>query len=122
MSAEPAYTYNAWLRPTPHEPTGIVDGDTLYCGIDLGMNVAVNETIRLYGINCPEMRTPQGKTAKQYAIDWFKTNCPDGKFILATQLDHTEKFGRFLGTIFSPAGVNLNDALVASGNAVSYYP
>jgi endonuclease YncB( thermonuclease family) len=122
MSAEPAYTYDAWLRPTTHEPTGVVDGDTLYCGIDLGMNVAVNQTIRLYGINCPEMRTAGGPPAKAYAIAWFQQHCPNGRFVLTTQRDHTEKFGRFLGDVYASDGSHLNEELVAAGQAVPYFP
>lgn len=122
MSAEPAYTYNAWLRSTPHEPTGVVDGDTLYCGIDLGCNVAINQTIRLYGINAPEMRTPPGPPAKQYAIAWFTQHCPDGKFVLATQLDKAEKFGRLLGDVYARDGAHLNSDLVTAGQAIPYFP
>jgi endonuclease YncB( thermonuclease family) len=122
MSAEPAYTYIAWLRPTPHEPVGIVDGDTLYCGIDLGCNVAINEDIRLYGVNAPEMSTAAGRIAKQWVIDWFQTHCPTGRFVIATQLDKTEKYGRLLGDIYAPDGAHLNADLVSSGNAVPYFP
>jgi endonuclease YncB( thermonuclease family) len=122
MSAEAAFTYDAWLRPTQHEPTGIVDGDTLYCGIDLGCNVAINEDIRLYGVNAPEIRTDAGKAAKQWVIAWFGQHCPDSRFVIATQLDKTEKFGRLLGDVYAPDGAHLNADLVASGNAVSYFP
>jgi endonuclease YncB( thermonuclease family) len=122
MSAEAAFTYDAWLRPTPHEPAGVVDGDTVYVGIDLGCNVAVNETIRLYGINCPEMKTDAGKQAKAWAIGWFAQHCSAGRFVLATQLDKTEKFGRLLGDIYAPDGAHLNADLVAAGMAVPYFP
>lgn len=122
MSAQAAYTYNAWLRSTPHEPTGVVDGDTLYCGIDLGCNVAINETIRVYGVNAPELKTAAGQTAKQWAIGWFGQHCPTGRFVLATQLDKTEKFGRLLGDIYAPDGAHFNADLVSSGNAVTYFP
>lgn len=122
MSAEAAYTYDAWLRSTPHEPLGIVDGDTIYCGIDLGCNVAVNENIRLYGVNAPEIRTPEGKVAKQWVTDWFKQHCSNGRFVLATQLDKTEKFGRLLGDVYAADGAHLNADLVAAGMAVPYFP
>lgn len=120
MSPQPAYTYDAWLRPTQHAPTGIVDGDTLYCGIDLGCSVAINETIRLYGVNAPEMRTDAGKQAKVWVTAWFAQHCVDGKFVLATQLDKTEKFGRLLGDIYTPDGAHLNSDMVTAGQAVPY--
>lgn len=114
MSAWPAYTYGAWL-------INIHDGDTLHCGIDLGCDVAINTTIRFFGINAPELATPAGKTALVWVQQWFATNCPDGKFVLVTQKDHREKYGRYLGTIYAPGGtVSLNEQLVAAGQAVVY--
>lgn len=115
MSAQPAFTYDAWLKE-------LVDGDTLHCGVDLGCDVAINLTIRLYGINAPEMKTPEGKAAKAFALQWFTTNCPSGKFTLQTVKDKREKYGRYLGTIIAPGGQILNDAMIATGNAVVYLP
>jgi micrococcal nuclease len=115
MSAQPAFTYDAWL-------IALVDGDTLHCGVDLGLDVAINTTIRSYGINAPEMSTTAGKAAKAFAMSWFVANCPDNKFVLQTVKDRREKYGRYLGVILSPGGENLNAAMVATGNAVPYYP
>lgn len=116
MSAYPAFSYGAWL-------TGLVDGDTLHCGVDLGMDVATNQTVRFYGINAPEMSTDAGKVAKAYAADWFAQNCPDGKFVLQTVKDKREKYGRYLGVIYALGGAtSLNDLMVSSGNAVAYFP
>lgn len=116
MSAQPAFTYNAWL-------VDLVDGDTLHCGVDLGLDVAMNVTVRFYGINAPEMSTAAGKTAKQYAADWFAAHAADGKFVLQTVKDKREKYGRYLGLIVPVDGsTNLNDLMVSSGNAVTYFP
>jgi micrococcal nuclease len=115
MSAQAAYSYNAWL-------VSLVDGDTLHCGVDLGLDVALNLTIRFYGINAPEMSTPDGKAAKAYAAQWFQTHCPDGKFVLQTIKDKREKYGRYLGDIIALDGTNLNDEMVNSGHAVPYFP
>lgn len=115
MSAQPAYSYNAWL-------INLVDGDTLHCGVDLGLDVAINVTIRFYGINAPEMSTQAGKDAKSYAAQWLQTNCPDGKFVLQTVKDKREKYGRYLGIILSPDNANLNLDMVTSGHAVTYFP
>lgn len=115
MSAQPAYMYDAWL-------IDLVDGDTLHCGVSPGFDFALNLTVRFYGINAPEMSTPEGKTAKAYAAQWFQTHCPDGKFVLATVKDRREKYGRYLGSIIAKDGANLNDEMVSSGNAVAYFP
>jgi endonuclease YncB( thermonuclease family) len=120
MSSLPAYTYAAWL---PEGLKSIHDGDTLHAGVDLGCDVAMNLTVRFYGINAPELATVAGKASLAWVQQWFTANCPDGKFVLATFKDTREKYGRYLGTIFAPGGaVSLNDALVAAGQAVPYFP
>lgn len=121
------YYYKAWLQR-------IVDGDTLHCGVDLGCDTAIFLTIRLAGINCPEMSSSQGPVAKKFAEDWFTANgdmddkTGNTQFILHTIKDHREKYGRYLGEIL-PAGSltngtiiaeSLNEALLKAGLAVVY--
>jgi micrococcal nuclease len=115
MSAQPAYRYDAWLLE-------LVDGDTLHAGVDLGIDVAINLTIRLDGINAPEMSTPEGRMAKVFAAKWFNDHAVDGKFVLQTVKDRREKYGRYLGVIIASDGAVLNDDMLASGNAVPYPP
>jgi len=116
MSAYPAYTYGAWL-------IDIHDGDTLHCGVDLGCEVAINMTLRFYGVNAPELNTAAGKASLAWVRNWFSTECPSGKFVLQTHKDAKEKYGRYLGTIFAVGGTtSLNDAMVAAGQAVVYLP
>jgi endonuclease YncB( thermonuclease family) len=122
VSAEPAYTYTAWGVPSTRDPLGVVDGDTLNVGVDLGMNVAINITLRMYGINAPELTTQAGKDAKAWTIEWFSTHCPKGQFVVQTVLDTTEKYGRFLATVIAPDGANFNTDIVAAGHAVPYFP
>jgi hypothetical protein len=62
VSAYPAYTFGAWL---PEGLKSIHDGDTLHAGIDLGMDIVVNTTIRFYGCNVPELPPPQEKQASR---------------------------------------------------------
>lgn len=108
------YEYDAWV-------TTFVDGDTLHCGVDLGIDVAVQLTIRLYGINAPEMSTPEGKASAQWVKDWFNAYAPGGKFVLKTLKDKKEKYGRYLGVVVSLDRMHtLNDELVAAGQAVPY--
>lgn len=117
MSNQPAYTYAAWL---PDGPRSVHDGDTLHATIDLGLDIAVNVTIRFYGLNAPELATPAGKVAKQFVVDWFTKHALDGKFIIRTIKDRREKYGRYLGEILAIDGANLNAELVNSGNAVPF--
>lgn len=119
------YEYIAWGDATSRDPLGVVDGDTVNVGIDLGLDIAIHTTLRLYGINAPEMtgpEKPQGQAAKAWAVAWFQQHCPDGQFTIQTVKDRTEKFGRYLATIVAPDGAIFNEDAVASGHAVPYFP
>jgi endonuclease YncB( thermonuclease family) len=110
------YEYTAWLAAH-------VDGDTIHAGIDLGCDVATTQTLRFYGLNAPELATPAGKVSAAWVKDWFTANAPGGKFILQTVKDKREKYGRYLAVILSTDRLhNLNDELVAAGQAVPYFP
>ena len=51
----------------------VVDADTLLLRIDLGFEVWVNQRIRLRGIDCPEISTPEGKKAKEFVENKLKS-------------------------------------------------
>lgn len=114
------YEYTAWGIDTKRDPLGVVDGDTLNVGIDVGFEWSGRMTLRLYGINAPEMKTPEGKIAKLWAIDWFHQHCPDGRFIVNTIQDKTEKYGRYLAVVTAPDHAVFNNDIVAAGHAVIY--
>lgn len=113
-------------RIYPAKLIRVVDGDTVYLDVDLGFRVYGQFEFRLYGINCPEMNTPEGKAAKQFVIDWFSNSNIQGVVQVQSYKD-PEKFGRWLGYILPPveypASVgSLNQLLVDSGHAVVYLP
>lgn len=65
--------------------------------------------IRLHGIDCPEMGQDFSRRAKQAVSDavFSKT---------VTIVDHgTDRYGRTIGEVLTPAGENLNAALVRDG-------
>lgn len=98
----------------------IHDGDTLRLDVDLGFNIHnTNMDIRLYGLNAPELNTAPGKVALAYVKDWFTTK--GDKVTLRSYKDKQEKYGRYLGIIVASDGSILNDDLIHSGNAVTYY-
>jgi endonuclease YncB( thermonuclease family) len=110
------FEYQAWL-------IAHVDGDTIHAGVDLGMDVATQQTLRVYGINAPEMSTPEGKISAEWVKGWFTAHAPDGRFVLQTVKDKREKYGRYLATVISSDGLhNLNEEIVAAGMAVAYFP
>lgn len=101
----------------------VIDGDTLHLAIDMGLETTRLITVRLYSINCPEMRDiPAGPWAKIYTEEWVKDHADaDGYVQVHTIKDKKEKYGRYLAIIFpldEPIDQALNDALVADGHAV----
>lgn len=53
------YTYRAWV-------VNVLDGDTLKVVVDLGFGVRSVQTLRLRGLDCPELVSKEGKEAKAF--------------------------------------------------------
>lgn len=99
--------------------TRIVDGDTIHAELDLGCDVRINLTLRLYGINAPETSTPEGKDATAF----LRSLVVEGDTVLVvTYKDRREKYGRYLATLFDAEGRDVNHAMVEAGHAVPYFP
>jgi endonuclease YncB( thermonuclease family) len=126
---EAVYDYSA-------EVTAFVDGDTLHIQLDRGEDEYGNQTIRLFGINCPEHNAEGGPEATEFTRQWLFDN---GWVTTHTDLwgsvykklhvrvvtikDKKEKFGRYLGRILNAEGTAcLNDDLLEAGHAVVYLP
>jgi len=53
------YTYKAYLET-------VIDGDTLWVALDIGMRELSRQKLRLRGIDCPEIDTKEGQMAKKF--------------------------------------------------------
>lgn len=104
----------------------IYDGDTIYVDIDLGFGVWLKyQTIRLYEINCPEIRGVNkvaGFAARDILIKWVPI---ESEILLRTHKDAKEKYGRWLGEIYVLDVVTnqltyINEELIKGGYAVRY--
>lgn len=97
----------------------VYDGDTCTVDIDLGFGVWMkNQKLRLYGINTPELTGAE----KQDGIkcrDYIKSLILGKEIILETQKDKSEKYGRWLATIWLD-NTNINKKLVEEGYAREY--
>lgn len=119
--------------------TNVVDGDTLDVVLDLGLHVSIKLRLRLYGIDAPEMKTEQGKAAKEAVLRWLNANAvpperdPGGPWTwevsVKTIKDKQEKYGRFLAEIYGwhiigshrgSTHPQLNSWLVSNGFAKVY--
>lgn len=90
-----------------------IDGDTVCVVLDLGFDLTLEATVRLLGIDCPELRDPGGVQAGVFTEKWF-TSQPPGSVVFRSWKDRTEKYGRYLGD-FMGGGTSLVKAIVESG-------
>lgn len=97
--------------------TKVVDGDTVYAVIDLGMSITVKKKIRLARLDTPELRTEAGKDAKTFLRELVE-KFPE--LVIRTTLDKGDKYGRLLGEFFNPEGSSLNQMLLDGGWAKVY--
>ena len=95
----------------------VIDGDTVYLDLDLGVDTHVYITVRLLGVNAPEHGTPEGDKATA----WMREQLPEGlKVRVQTVKDKKEKYGRYLADIYTTKG-HINAMLVSEGLAVPYF-
>jgi micrococcal nuclease len=99
--------------------TRVVDGDTVHARVDLGCDVRIDLTLRLYGIDTPELPTAEGKAARDYLAG--RLTEVGGRVTIKTEKDRREKYGRYLATLLVGAE-NLNRTLVDLGHARVYLP
>jgi endonuclease YncB( thermonuclease family) len=98
----------------------VIDGDTLFCVVDLGFDIKMRSYVRLFGVDTPEIfgrdAGPEGYEAKQFVLDWLASR---PKLTLhSRRYNEREKYGRILGEIYSDEEVeSLNEALVSNGHA-----
>lgn len=122
MSSPTAESWPLWhFRATVLR---VIDGDTLVAVIDGGFRITVAIEIRLLGINAPEMHTPTLDAGKA-SRDYLASLVAGKQLYLRTEKDH-RSFTRYIGEIWIEDGlgglVSVNDAMIASGYAVVYFP
>lgn len=113
------YTYRAILKR-------VIDGDTLLVHIDMGFRTWISQTIRLRGIDTPEVTSAAGlKASTEVKARLVPCAC------LVVRTYKQEKYGRFLADIFYKTdtddaerilseGTFLNQELLDLGLAVPY--
>lgn len=97
------------------------DGDTIKVDIDLGFSMSLRSLkVRLSGIDTAEMKSkdPDLKKKAIEARDWLRTQIL-GKDVYLESAGQ-DKYGRWLGKIYTKEGVCCNEELVKLGLATSY--
>jgi micrococcal nuclease len=107
----------------------VIDGDTVHAEVQLGCDVTIKLTLRLAGINAPELHVggqpnQAGVDARSHLISLVApqvvTSQVSPVVTLSTIKDHKEKFGRYLAFITTPSGIRVNDQMVLDGYAVAW--
>lgn len=93
----------------------IVDGDTVNCIIELGLDVQKKEKVRMIGLDAPEKKTDEGK---KVALE-VKKQLLGKEVLIRTIADKREKYGRLLAEIIV-GEVNYNQFMIKSGMAKPY--
>jgi len=119
---EDLYSYRAWV-------VNVLDGDTLKVVVDLGFGVRSVQTLRLRGIDAPEIVTADGKAAKEFVEKMLgisgngerETQAKASVPILIKTVK-SDKYDRYLADVFLVNEDNkeqyLNNALLEKGYAV----
>lgn len=104
------FTYAVTLRR-------VIDGDTLVVELEVAPLTRLELKLRLRGLDCPEISTPEGKAAKRFVDGLLATAI--GLTVTTTKPD---KYDRYLADVFiattSGDEIFLNNALLDTGHAV----
>jgi endonuclease YncB( thermonuclease family) len=110
------YTYQA-------EVVSVYDGDTVHLLIECGLGVTLTgerlegERCRLAGINAPELHSVGGSESQAALAAMLSI----GSIVtVQTPKDKRDNYGRPLVTIIRSDGVDVNQAMLAAGQAVPY--
>lgn len=99
-TAKDLFTYQAVVER-------VIDGDTLKVRVDLGFDLEHRETLRLRGIDAPEMTTKAGEAAKSFVQSVLKE--ADTIVIYTSRSD---KYDRYLADVFIPFDEGGKDILL----------
>jgi len=96
-----------------------VDGDTIIVHLDMGLRVYTEVSLRIAGINAPELfrGTPEDRAKGAEARD-FLARYEDKHVTLVTHKDR-QSFNRYVADItLDETGEGLDDLMVMAGHAV----
>ena len=104
-------------RGYPCSVRRVIDGDTIEVLVDHGFRISSVQSVRIFGINAPELSTAAGQVSAQWARTWVGTPFGDWPFTLVAQSE-SDKYGRRLGDVVKPSGESYAASILAAGHAV----
>jgi endonuclease YncB( thermonuclease family) len=94
------------------------DGDTVNVKLDLGFDLTVYARVRVKGINAPELDTPEGIAARNYA----RLLLPSGSHVFVKSYGWDKYGGRIDGQITFAGNKDFARIMLGVGHAVPYSP
>lgn len=85
-------------REYPATVVRVLDGDTVECSISLGFGLTLRESVRLAGIDAPEMNTAAGKESRAALCDLLPIA---SSVVVVTGSQDRDKYGRILADLRS---------------------
>lgn len=108
------------------EIESIYDGDTMKVVVDAGFGIFTKQTLRLHGINAPEMKGADKENGK-ITRDWLREKVykamEDGGpgVSIKTYKDKKGKYGRLLADVFiNGEEKSLNDQMLTEGLVIPF--
>lgn len=106
----------------------VYDGDTIMGTLDMGLahylgrNPAPTYSIRLYGINAPELNSSDTtiRAAAYAARDYLRSLISPGEYIKVTSLGYDKYSMRIDGIPTTTTGLNACQAMLDAGHAIKY--
>jgi len=99
----------------------VLDGDSIVVDLDLGFNMSLRTSIRLYGLNTEELSSGDidNRCLAVKSKEVVREICIPGRKIMVRTYK-PGKYGRWLATIILDSG-SVNDFLISSGMSGEYY-
>ncbi len=94
----------------------VIDGDTVYVRLDVGFDLAVYARCRVSGIDAPEVRTEEGKLARDYATGLL----PLDAAVQVVSHGWDKYGGRIDASITLPDGRDFATVMLEAGHATRY--
>ena len=94
--------------------TKIIDGDTIRCAVDVGFGIEFAVTVRLYGMNAPELR---GLSRARGLESQLRLRVLLGTGPIYLESITWDKYGRCVGRLFTADGADVGETLVKEGLA-----
>ncbi len=99
-----------------------LDGDTASVRVDCGFRIYTEQTIRLMGLDTAELHSRDTAERARAAAAHMRAMVllPPGADCTVATAKPVDRYGRWLGTLTTAGGVDVNAVLLAEGHARPY--